>query len=274
MPYKDPEARKNNEREKRFKQKKYEDLCKLVLSKKGEDVIDLQDVVKGMDIPSLEEAQLYLGKQKAKAEYKKNWRKDNSEKCKSYNKKSKAKRRETLKKYHEPLPKLFIICGHCQKEVVVPKSQLKRKYCDRTCFFLAYQVRTCKYKGLKRPPIKYGVPSTAFKKGNIPWNFIDGRSKDIDLLSRRGVAVTKWRKSVYMRDNYTCQKCWEKGGRLHAHHILNFKTNEELRTELYNGITLCEKDHKAFHKTYGLKNNTREQLIEFLDVNKREDAYT
>ena len=79
---------------------------------------------------------------------------------------------------------------------------------------------------------------------------------------------TEWRKKVYLRDNYTCQCCLESGKSLHAHHIQNYSQHKELRTELSNGITLCEDCHTEFHSIYGRKNNNIEQLVEFL-VNKR-----
>lgn len=74
-----------------------------------------------------------------------------------------------------------------------------------------------------------------------------------------------WKKAVFERDNYTCQKYGVKGGRLAAHHIENFADFEESRTSIYNGITLSEKAHREFHHIYGVKNNTREQLLEFLN---------
>lgn len=53
-----------------------------------------------------------------------------------------------------------------------------------------------------------------------------------------------WRKSVFERDNYTCQICQERGKKLQADHIKPFKYFPELRWILSNGRTLCEECHK------------------------------
>ena len=74
----------------------------------------------------------------------------------------------------------------------------------------------------------------------------------------------KWRKSIFERDEYTCQNCGQKGGRLNAHHIESYNINKDLRTTLENGITLCKDCHSNFHHIYGSGNNTREQFDEFM----------
>ncbi len=73
----------------------------------------------------------------------------------------------------------------------------------------------------------------------------------------------KWKIDVREKDNYTCQYCGEKEGKLCAHHIEAYTPNKELRTVLSNGITFCEEHHIEFHKIYGYDCN-REQLNEFL----------
>lgn len=81
---------------------------------------------------------------------------------------------------------------------------------------------------------------------------------------RNGVEFRLWRESVFTRDDYTCKKCGQKGGKLNPHHIFNFSTYLDLRFAIDNGITLCKKCHREFHKIYGIKNNTKGQLEEFL----------
>lgn len=58
-----------------------------------------------------------------------------------------------------------------------------------------------------------------------------------------------WRKSVYLRDNYTCQHCGSKK-ELQAHHIIpwkNTKNRKWLRYDIDNGITLCRSCHLKAH---------------------------
>lgn len=52
-----------------------------------------------------------------------------------------------------------------------------------------------------------------------------------------------WRKSVFERDEYTCQVCRKVGIYLTAHHIKSWAYYPKLRFKLSNGITLCEACH-------------------------------
>jgi 5-methylcytosine-specific restriction endonuclease McrA len=68
--------------------------------------------------------------------------------------------------------------------------------------------------------------------------------KDRTKLKIRRVGVEKflieqWRKQVFERDDYTCQKCGKRGGRLNADHIKPVRLFPELVLELSNGRTLC-----------------------------------
>ena len=127
-----------------------------------------------------------------------------------------------------------------------------------------------------------------FKKGYVPWNKGKKLSKEVRLKMsknsrgdkgnnwqgglteknktiRNGIEYRLWREAVFARDNWICQKTGEQGGKLVAHHIRNFSDNENLRFAIDNGITLSKKSHKEFHHIYGVKNNTKEQLEEFLN---------
>ena len=99
---------------------------------------------------------------------------------------------------------------------------------------------------------------------NINWK---GGITPENAKIRTSIEYRLWREAVFARDNWTCQKYGIKGGKLHAHHILDFSEHSELRTSISNGITLSDKAHKEFHKKYGKTNNTREQLEEFLFIN-------
>ena len=53
-----------------------------------------------------------------------------------------------------------------------------------------------------------------------------------------------WRSAVFENDDFTCQDCGERGGKLEAHHIKPFSKFPELRLVVLNGKTLCIKCHK------------------------------
>lgn len=91
---------------------------------------------------------------------------------------------------------------------------------------------------------------------------------------RKSLDYNKWRDKCYNRDNFTCQCCGKFGGKLRAHHILNFSNHKDLRFDVNNGITLCEYCHdtihkNTFHSIYGTKNNTPTQLEEYINSKRK-----
>jgi len=96
------------------------------------------------------------------------------------------------------------------------------------------------------------------KKGCHPWNKgiknllqsgerngnWKGGITPINKLIRESFEMRNWRKEVFKRDDYICQICKERGGRLEADHIKPFALFKELRFTLSNGRTLCKQCHR------------------------------
>lgn len=61
---------------------------------------------------------------------------------------------------------------------------------------------------------------------------------------RKSIDYKQWRERVFFRDDYTCQRCGERGGKLNADHELPWSLFPALRFEVLNGRTLCEECHK------------------------------
>ena len=101
-----------------------------------------------------------------------------------------------------------------------------------------------------------------------------GGITDQGKLLRNSDEYEFWRDKVFERDNYTCQCCGSNKNKLNSHHKYNFSEYPSLRFDINNGITLCEQCHllgykNSFHSFYGVRNNTPEQLEEFISNYKK-----
>jgi hypothetical protein len=89
---------------------------------------------------------------------------------------------------------------------------------------------------------------------------------DEDRLNlRSGAKIAVWSSSIKKRDNYTCKVCEKISGNLVSHHLDAWHWCKTKRHNVDNGVTLCVKCHKQFHKEYGRHNNTYDQFWKFKD---------
>lgn len=103
-------------------------------------------------------------------------------------------------------------------------------------------------------------------RGENHHNWKHDKTQEERLLQRGYYEYKQWRNSIYNRDDYTCQCCGKRGGKLNAHHLDSYAYNKEKRVDINNGMTLCKTCHTEFHKIYGKLNNTKKQFIEWLNL--------
>jgi hypothetical protein len=94
--------------------------------------------------------------------------------------------------------------------------------------------------------------------GNPSWR---GGVTPLNKKLRKAIENRIWREGVFDRDNWTCQICGIRGGRLHAHHIKPFSKFPELRLDVDNGITLCCECHKDIHRKKNAAQLMRKILV-------------
>jgi hypothetical protein len=102
-----------------------------------------------------------------------------------------------------------------------------------------------------------------FKKGTVPWNkgknhlshpsilsginhpsYNPDSNRKVGRVIRKSAEYKYWHKKVLIRDDYTCQNCGIRGGRLEVDHIMPFAIFPDLVFEILNGQTLCRDCHK------------------------------
>jgi len=128
-----------------------------------------------------------------------------------------------------------------------PTDEIKKKMSDSHIGQISWS------KGKR---IQTNTGRTHFKKGiNVGeknFNWKGGKVAQRKLLLSLP-EYKKWREDIFIRDNYTCQKCKIKSGnghavKLNAHHIVSIVENPDLVFDTGNGMTLCRKCHVNYHK--------------------------
>lgn len=147
-----------------------------------------------------------------------------------------------------------LTCATCGKSFTPPCANYRAKFCSRAC---------------KDATLRGHEPHwLAAHRGRKPRSYLRRRR------DKHGCAEDReWRQRVFERDNYTCQFCGRRGGRLEADHIKPFSTHPKLRHKLSNGRTLCASCHKQT-ETYGWRgywrkvwaNRLRQGVLDFSEV--------
>lgn len=138
-------------------------------------------------------------------------------------------------------------CGTCSLMFkVYPSREGYTKFCSRICQSISkIGVKLPRDRVLKSIKGHQGAKSHFWRGGITPKN----------RLIRGSFLYKEWRKSVFGRDNYTCQFCKVRGVFLQADHIKPFAYFPELRFELSNGRTLCLPCHKETETYAGKVHN-------------------
>jgi len=83
------------------------------------------------------------------------------------------------------------------------------------------------------------------------------------LLDRQSLPYKQWRTAVFQRDDFTCQLCNVRGGKLSAHHIKEYSKHPELRLAIDNGICLCWPCHI---KINGREHEFAERFVQIISA--------
>jgi len=113
------------------------------------------------------------------------------------------------------------ICANCGKEFNLEVASIPRVNCSKECS---------------------SDWQTKRQIGELS-HFWEGGKTSEAMKVRNSKQYKSWRTEVFIRDDYTCQICGQRGGKLNADHIKAFSTHPELRLDVDNGRTLCFECH-------------------------------
>lgn len=143
-----------------------------------------------------------------------------------------------------------MICPECGGAKKRPYTQSCSKSCSSKRNFREHdsrkrqleEARNSINRGKGISEARTGKPRLDMRGENNP-NWKGGVSAEYKDI-RSTLEYTNWRRAVFRRDDWTCQSCGERGGRLEAHHIVAFSHDSSLILEVDNGQTLCRECHK------------------------------
>jgi hypothetical protein len=237
-----------------------------------------------------------LSKKEKQTQYHHGWQVAHRKQYNEYQRKWRITRRELCHKWraaHKERADIELTCRQCGEKYYVPlRRKNASKYCSAKCcclYVVKHGLRKGKLSGgyrggrakksclVCRKLFEFSPSATRWERGKYcsrkcyiiaksgsksPW--WKGGVTPLSMQIRHHFKSRQWKSDVFTRDNFVCQKCGNKGGRLNAHHVVSFSkiiAKREIKTleqavdckELWsinNGITLCEKCHYKLHEKY------------------------
>lgn len=107
-------------------------------------------------------------------------------------------------------------------------------------------------------------------RGEKCYNWKGGISKYYEAIYRT-FEYRLWRQQVFERDNFICQHCGQRGGKIIAHHI---KAKHEYPLLIFvvdNGVTLCDFCHRKTHN-YGNKERSPKELTNRFNISRQPEV--
>ena len=134
------------------------------------------------------------------------------------------------------------ICGKTVLKIPYLVERSKRQYCSNKCHALG---KSDYGSGINNPNYNPNLTSHERERNRV-----------------KELGYVKFKSDVLRRDETKCVIC-KTNTKLNVHHLNSHHWDKKNRINPDNGVTLCRGCHTAFHQTYGYRNNTREQFIEF-----------
>jgi len=138
-------------------------------------------------------------------------------------------------------------CRYCDASFIPSNTSNPSKYCSESCFGkdsrkerFEIECKNCGniYKS-RRSESKFCSEDCYLGSEYNP--FWDGGSSDI----RTTPEYIRWRQTIHKKYN-SCEKCGATEN-LHAHHIVPVSENENMATDVDNGVLLCGACHSEEH---------------------------
>lgn len=162
-----------------------------------------------------------------------------------------------IKRDLSKLPKTYWFCKcDCDKIKSVSRSKLLSGN-TKSCGCLNRELSSKRM--FKNNPIKNIIHPMLGRTRELSPNWrrrkLNAKTPEI-LRLRMTEEYSDWRRDIFTRDKFTCQKCGKTNCYLEAHHIKSFSHYPDLRFDRNNGITLCEDCHKKTDNYGKSKKNT------------------